>query len=348
MSIATTLVSRSIRLVSALSPSLAGRLALRAFLTTSPRMAVREADAATDLAARREYVRVRGLDVATYCWGSGGPTVLLMHGWQGRASQFATLVRELVSAGFRVVAFDAPAHGASEGRFTDVRDWIDVSARLHRRFAFDAIIGHSFGGFAALTAARTTTPVSRVAVIAAAASPSAYLEEFAAQLRLGAATRGRLERLFHARIGETAETATARYDTTAHPLPPSAELLIVHDREDPRMPDADAVRLHSAHGHRSRMLRTSGLGHTRILGADRVLDAVVAFTAGGLAAVDGVREDDVAGPATARQSSAAVGNGGTAAARNGSGAVLMSTTSSTIAPTSSTARTTKIAIVQAR
>ena len=44
-------------------------------------------------------------------WGSHGPIVLLVHGWEGRGSQLAAMVPLLVEAGFSVVTFDAPGHG---------------------------------------------------------------------------------------------------------------------------------------------------------------------------------------------------------------------------------------------
>ncbi len=45
-------------------------------------------------------------------WGSG-PTVYLVHGWAGHAGQLAPFVAPARrAAGFRVVAFDAPSHGA--------------------------------------------------------------------------------------------------------------------------------------------------------------------------------------------------------------------------------------------
>ena len=59
------------------------------------------------------------------------------------------------------------------------------------------------------------------------------------------------------------------------------ELLIVHDEDDPRVTIENAHALHRAHGERARLLVTQGLGHNRILGADRVLDAVIAFAADG-------------------------------------------------------------------
>ena len=274
------LLARSIHTAAAVSPALAGDIAYRLFFTTSPRMPVRETDAATHADARRGRLTVRGAEVVTYEWGSGPRAVLLLHGWRGRASQFAPLVRELVAAGFHVVAFDAPAHGSSGGRRTDIRDWIDAAEQLQTSHGpFAAIVGHSFGALAALTAARSTVPTLAVAAIAGAASPDAFLAQFAVDLRLDAPTTARLSTRFRGRLGLDEAAVSERYDAAQHPLPASTALLIVHDRDDRRMPDHDSLRLHEAHGERSHLIRTEGLGHTRVLSADATLDAVVTLAA---------------------------------------------------------------------
>ncbi len=287
MSVSVAALRRSIRISAAISPTIAARLALTAFFRPGPKMAVHERDAATDLAGHREYLRMRGRDIATYRWGTGERRVLVLHGWHGRASQLAPVVRELVASGCTVVSFDAPAHGASVGRRADITDWLETSAELARRHGgFDAIVGHCFGGLAALAAARDDAAIRSVAVIAAAASPAAFLHEFSMMFRLDDATRTEFERLFYARLGETQATAISRYDAVARPLPTTTELLVAHDRKDRRMPDADALRLHEAHHGRSRLIRTTGLGHTRLISDDAVLDAVVAIATGGVKAVD--------------------------------------------------------------
>lgn len=278
MPISFRLVRRSIRVASAISPALAARLELKAFFTTTPRMPLREVDTPTDLAAQRDDLSVRGKNVVIYEWGHGERTILLVHGWQGRATQFAPLVRELAAQGFRVVSFDAPAHGASAGRRTDLRDWLEIIGRLQTQYgSFHAIIGHSLGAIAALTAAKTITPTGAVAAVAGAASPTAMLAEFSRQLGVDSATHTQAERLLYARFGESEASFIAHYDAAADPLPSTTELLVIHDRSDHRMPDADSLRLHQAHGDRSRLLRTSGLGHNRVLVGDQVLDALVAF-----------------------------------------------------------------------
>ncbi len=61
-------------------------------------------------AAERIPFEHRGKPLAVYAWGEG-PTVLLAHGWNGRATQFWSFIDPLVDAGFRALSFDMPAHG---------------------------------------------------------------------------------------------------------------------------------------------------------------------------------------------------------------------------------------------
>jgi pimeloyl-ACP methyl ester carboxylesterase len=87
-----------------------------------------------------------GGELAVTAWGNSGPTVLLMHGWGGSRSQMTGFVDPLLSAGYRVVAYDQPAHGDSDGKMTNL---LEISPTMDLILAeegkFDAIIAHSFG-----------------------------------------------------------------------------------------------------------------------------------------------------------------------------------------------------------
>src|SRR5688572_13678689 len=100
--------------LSSVTPAHAARLAARLFLTP-PRPKRPTHEAAVLSAAREDAVEVGGRRVRTWTWGDG-PTVLLVHGWGGRGSQLAAFVEPLLAHGLSVTAFDAPAHGDSDGR----------------------------------------------------------------------------------------------------------------------------------------------------------------------------------------------------------------------------------------
>jgi pimeloyl-ACP methyl ester carboxylesterase len=259
------------------SPRLSASLAFRAFFSTRPRLKVHAREAATMKQATRERIRVRGTRVVTYRWGTVGPVIVLAHGWRGRAAQFAPLVQSLVADGHRVVAFDAPAHGASGGSRTDVRDWIAALTELQGRYGpFAAVIGHSFGGFAALTAARHGLQTDAVVTIAAAGAPSAFLGEFARMMSLDETTREGMEQRFLRRVGESPQSLGERYDAVAHPLDPEVPLLVIHGANDRQLPASESQRLHEAHTD-SRLLLVEGAGHNRVLAAPEVLAVVGAF-----------------------------------------------------------------------
>lgn len=87
-----------------------------------------------------------GGELAVTSWGDSGPTVLLMHGWGGSRAQMTGFVEPLLSAGYRVVAYDQPAHGESDGKMTNLIEIAPtMSLVMKREGKFDAVIAHSFG-----------------------------------------------------------------------------------------------------------------------------------------------------------------------------------------------------------
>src|SRR5262245_3230881 len=87
-----------------------------------------------------------GGELAVTTWGGNGPAVLLMHGWGGARAQMTGFVDSLLFAGYRVVAYDQPAHGESDGKMTnllEIAPTMDLIAK--HEGPFDAIIAHSFG-----------------------------------------------------------------------------------------------------------------------------------------------------------------------------------------------------------
>src|SRR5262245_12337611 len=65
-------------------------------------------------------LRYEGGELAVTTRGSNGPAVLLMHGWGGSRAQMTGFVDPLLFAGYRVVAYDQPAHGDSTGKITNL------------------------------------------------------------------------------------------------------------------------------------------------------------------------------------------------------------------------------------
>ena len=228
--------------------------------------------------------------VAAWRWGVG-PTVLLVHGWEGRGSQLGALVEPLVAAGLSVVTFDAPAHGNSPGNrlyLTDHADAIvDVAAAIG---PLHAIVAHSFGCAATLLAhSRGGVDATRNVMISPNVLIDDSLERFARLVGLDDAERSLLEHQIVTATGMTLKSLALEHVAT----PREAALLAIHDRDDREVPVHHAERRTQAWPS-SRLLVTEGLGHRRILRDRAVLREVVEDVREGVPrpASDLVREVD--------------------------------------------------------
>lgn len=259
--------------LSRLMPQRAGRDAERLF-TTPPRHPARYPAPAT--ACRQTVLSAAG---HLAVWQSGpaeAPAVLLSHGWGGVGSQLGGFVAPLRQAGFRVVWFDQPGHGESEGRRTALPDLVQALAALDATCGpFVAAIGHSLGAAALCLALRGGRKFGKVVLIGTPASIGAHMHGFAKRLGLNAkvrnAVRERVERRYATHFDEIDRIeALAGVD---------ADALLLHDTGDRHVPFADSQRL-ARHLPRSQLIETRDLGHFRILRDPAVISVATAFIAG--------------------------------------------------------------------
>ncbi len=213
-------------------------------------------------------------------WGTGEP-VYLVHGWGGRTEQLGGLVGPLVEAGFRVVAFDAPSHGASPpGAFGPRSTTIPEFARaLHAAAAEHgrprAVIAHSMGVPVVAHAVRTGLRPGALVLIAPAADPMRVLDGFVARIGAGPRVRAGLERAASRRIGLPWKTFDVPSLARSVVVPPT---LVVHDRADRELDHHHGRAIADAWPD-ARLLLTDGLGHRRLLRDDAVIAEAVRFVA---------------------------------------------------------------------
>ncbi|GAA3636039.1 alpha/beta hydrolase [Microbacterium awajiense] len=285
MRIIEQVVTGAVRGVQSVSASAAASLALRLFMRVGTRMPLRDEDEPTMSTATRWAIPLPGVDgrgavAIAYEWGRGPETVVLVHGWQGRASQFAPMVRELRAEGLRVVALEMPAHGEAPGERTYLPDFTEAIAVAQRRYGpLHGLVGHSFGGMAVLTALADGIDVDRVMTVAAPAEAASVFGAFRDRLGIDARTAEITRARFADRYFDGADPF-AWASALRRPLPPT-DLVFAHDRGDRQVPFSEAERLGTAHPHAA-LLALDGTGHSRILRSDAVLDAALAlFTAPG-------------------------------------------------------------------
>ncbi len=212
--------------------------------------------------------------------GAPGPVVLLLHGWGGHAAQMLPLAQALMNQGLRPVLVDLPAHGRSQGSTSNLPQFARaieyLTARLQQQgHEVRAVAAHSLAANALAYAAARGLPVARLALLAPPASPHAYTRLFAKVFGLSEDTRERLQQRVEAREG----ILMRQLEPAAVGPRVAVPTLIVHDREDRinRFADAEAYRDAIAG---ARLMATDGLGHTRLLRDEQVVNAVVAHLRG--------------------------------------------------------------------
>jgi pimeloyl-ACP methyl ester carboxylesterase len=209
-------------------------------------------------------------------------TVILVHGWSGQAAYMTAFVVPLVEAGFRVVAYDLPAHGASTGSELNIPIGVASLTAVARAFArVHAIVAHSFGGSIAMAALAGTVPaqprirVDRLVLIAAPSSMAGVTRRFGRTIGLGARGQTALEQRIHVVAGTPVEAFEGRAQLAALGLP----TLVVHCRDDRELGLENAQDLAAA-GDFVRLETMTGLGHRRILQAKTVVRSVADFVTG--------------------------------------------------------------------
>lgn len=223
--------------------------------------------------AQRLTLTHRDRPLAVYRWGAG-PTVLLVHGWHGRGAQLGAFVAPLVAAGFRVVAFDAPAHGRTPGRATDLPEVSEALLTVANAFPpLHGVITHSFGTAATLYAIAQQLAPQRVVALSAPSSIGFLMDSFAARLNIPNAVMAVHRRLMEERFGTD---LWQRFSPTEIARDLDIPALLIHDKEDREVPCQEGEALARA-WQGATWIQTQGLGHRRILRDPDVVARVVAF-----------------------------------------------------------------------
>ncbi len=258
-----------------LAPPLAARLAGRIF-GTPPRHRTSEEEWIALSRATPGRVSSSGRSIATWTWGRG-PTVLLVHGWGSRGVRLHSFIEPLVESGYRVIAFDAPGHGDSEGRRSSLPEFAQaIAAVAAAEGPVEAVIAHSMGGPSTAFAMTRGFAAPRLVFIAPPANPGAFTERFGRALAIPQNVIARMRRHFERKFA-------MRWESLDVPgLAPflRSDLLVVHDRDDLEIPWTDGASIARAWPG-AKLLTTSGLGHTRIVHDPDVVARSVAFLTAG-------------------------------------------------------------------
>lgn len=212
-------------------------------------------------------------EVTVYSYGFSKKKVLLLHGWSGRGSQLYHLADKILENRMMVISVDAPAHGLSSGKTTNMLEYLETIKTLDQKFGpFHAAVGHSWGGMSLLNAMARDFKVEKAVSIGADDKISevigSFVQKFEGKPGVVPIILNHYSKLFKVEIDEfDANKAAKKIETPT---------LVVHDTEDLFVPVSSAytIRQNLENGA---LLITNQLGHHKIFKDAGVIDKVVKF-----------------------------------------------------------------------
>jgi pimeloyl-ACP methyl ester carboxylesterase len=217
-----------------------------------------------------------GSELAVTTWGSSGPAILLMHGWGGGRAQMTGFVDPLLFAGHRVIAYDQPGHGESDGKMTnllEIAPSLDVIAR--HEGPFHAVIAHSFGTLITSYALvkRNFPPPARLVYFGAFNRLLDSLPRFQAQAGLPDEVMDSFREMLYENFQREVLEAIANESLAPQINIPA---LMFHDVEDNVTPVEDS-RAIARVWKGAQFVETEGLGHRGALQSRAIHERVIDF-----------------------------------------------------------------------
>jgi pimeloyl-ACP methyl ester carboxylesterase len=252
-----------IKTVEVISPYIAGIISFRMFCRAKP-ASLRKLEIDIMNKAQKEILRVNSLKVVTYTWGKGKP-VLLVHGWESRASRFYLFVKELIKNGYQPISFDALGHGKSGGTTTTILEYKEIIDQIQSKYgAFEAIIAHSIGVLHVFYAIKNGIQTKSIVAVSGVCEYSYLTRKYSSLLKLHYKTEHylnvKVERLFYPQANIwTAFSAHSEAEKV------DSRICIIHDRNDEVVKVEQSKLLYSAYKDKAHVYFTDDLGHLRIL-----------------------------------------------------------------------------------
>ena len=269
-----SVLRHAVRVVSALAPAIAARwiyyLWFKTYRHATP---PREHDWIRN--AQRRYIDTPQGRLSALTWGSpSAKRVLLVHGWNGRASQMGAFAQPLLQAGFTVTAMDLPGHGESSGNNSNLFAGAHaVHAAQQAWGPFDAVVGHSFGAAVNLLAMFQGLHTDCAVSISQPPNIRWLLEFYCRFVGVPARVETRVMGLIEKRFGHDV-WRLLRVEELVKSV--AIKALVVHDKNDTEVPFEQGQFIAAAWPGAD-FFATKGLGHYRVLRAPDVVQVAVRF-----------------------------------------------------------------------
>lgn len=212
-------------------------------------------------------------EIEILSYGYSKKKVLLVHGWAGRSTQLFAFADKLLEKGYMVISFDGPAHGKSSGKTTMMPQFLSTIQKIESTFGpFEAAVGHSFGATSLYNATSDFFTIKTFVAIGSGDKISDIIANFANNLMLKEKSARKIQTKLEKRWNLKADDFASSYVARKIKIP----VLVVHDTKDGDVPVSSAYKIRQNLKNGS-LLITHGLGHTKILRNQEIVNKSVEF-----------------------------------------------------------------------
>jgi len=210
-----------------------------------------------------------------FIWGNGSRTIMITHGWGSKAADFSDLLNALLTVDdVRIISWDAPANGSSEGELSNLLLFVQAIKTVINKYGQpDVLIGHSIGAMANVVALNdlkflpslliSITPLIRLRENFEASMTSVEIPEVSQKEFL---------RSFEERYGFPPDVFNV---DDVYKFGPELNHWLAYDKQDLISPHIYKEHFLTAHPE-IKTLQCDGAGHDRIIKSETMIDGLVA------------------------------------------------------------------------
>lgn len=229
--------------------------------------------------AIKHNVSFEGLNTLGFQWipeRYNGKKVLVVHGFSSYSYKFEQYIQPLLKEGFEVLAFDAPAHGLSEGNMINALIYMRFLKKIDQEFGgIYGFIAHSLGGLATSLLAEDFQHLEnrKFALIAPATETRSAVQGFYQLFKINPTVQSEFEQMILSMTGKQMDHYSIKRVVEQINQP----FLWIHDKEDRICPYADTIPVQSMQHPHIQFHITNGLGHNKIYHDKGVIQLIIKF-----------------------------------------------------------------------
>ena len=204
-------------------------------------------------------VTVEEHTIQPYRWPGTGKTIVLVHGWESHTHRWKDMILRFQEEDYNIIAFDAPAHGYSSGKYFYVPLYHKALNVILNTYQPDYLIGHSMGGMTVLynQSQTDTFKTEKLVILGAPDKLESILKDYQKLLGLNNRALKALDAFFLKRFNfKTAEFSSSAFAKKIH-----VPTLVIHDKDDTITPASGSHAIHSGL-KKSEFIETKGLNHS--------------------------------------------------------------------------------------